>query len=131
VALPLKVDPLETARSFVDLKERNYGDPIKDDVSQHELRIAVAEIDRSLEHHDPLAKMRKERTLRLAPPDVLKQTCLRLRKWCRCGAAQCEKCRNGGSSAPTHCQMRASSRAARSETRNCSCTRSRYGSVQR
>ena len=63
MALPFELDALEAARSFIDLKERNQWDTAKGDVAQHDLGVAIAEVDRSSKYRGALSKMRKERAL--------------------------------------------------------------------
>ena len=71
MSLPFKLDPLQASGSFVDLEKGDQGDAANDHIAQHDLRVAIAEIERALKHYGTFSKMRNQCALCLAPPDAL------------------------------------------------------------
>ena len=80
MSLPLNLDTFQAASDFVDLEKRDQWHASKLHIAKHDLRVAIAEINRTLEDQGALSKMRQEGTLRLSPGDALQQTFLRVRQ---------------------------------------------------
>jgi len=69
--LPFKLDALQASGGFVDLEKGNQRDIADAHIPQHDLRVAIAEIESVSKHYSTFSKMRNQCVLCLAPPDAL------------------------------------------------------------
>ncbi len=71
MARPLQLDALEAARSLVHLKERDDGDAADGFTMQHDIGIAIAEIETSWELRCGAVELLQQALRSLSPMNLL------------------------------------------------------------
>jgi len=73
VTRALELDAFQPARTLIHLKIGNQRYVAERHIAQHDIGVAVAEIQRPRQHRHAAAEMGKERAARLAPLNRLPQ----------------------------------------------------------